>query len=115
MYYNDCFEVTGHGGNCCGINHLYEFPDLDDAGGKEERKAMIAAFIYALQSIGSDLRNIVEVVLTDEQLRSGWLRVVQRNGFKRVSRFKNSNSGNVCNIFHRYGGDPVPSYKGRKK
>lgn len=56
---------------------------------------------------------LIEVVLTDSQLRhSGnevregaevfrsWLDVLLSLGFRRVSRFRNSNSGSYCTVFH---------------
>lgn len=112
--YSYNLDVIEHGGGCCGMTHISDFPSIVDAENKKDRAAMIDAFDEALNDVGTNLSHCIEVVLIDDQLREGWLRIIQKRGFKRVSRFRNSNSNNVCNVFHRYGGY-VPRYKGRKK
>lgn len=109
-----------HGGGCCGMTHVYEFPDLKtDCTEKGNREAAIDGFLSTVTQ--TDTRHyantgshLYEVVLLDSQLRSGWLYVLQKAGFRRVSRFLNSNSGNICNVFHKCD-TAVPRYKGRAK
>lgn len=45
-------------------------------------------------------KRVIECVLTDAQLSTGWGRILNSRGFIPVSRFLNSNSGNVCTVFH---------------
>jgi hypothetical protein len=42
--------------------------------------------------------HLYEVVLTDDQLRSGWDKILKERGFKLGPRWFNSNSGNYCTM-----------------
>lgn len=87
---------SGHGGGCCGMRHLYGFSDrtvtLDELTPERIK-----------EHFGLDTRwGLCEVVLTNKQLSSwpGLGETIQRAGFKYVHKFKNPNSGNICNVFH---------------
>jgi hypothetical protein len=50
---------------------------------------------------------VLEVILTDDFLTENrwgkfWADKLKKAGFELVSRFTNTNSGNVCNVFHLY-------------
>ncbi len=52
-------------------------------------------------------QNLLEVCLIDKPVsgsnywtQEAWFPILKERGFRRVSRFKNSNSGNVVNVFH---------------
>lgn len=114
LYYLD---REGHGGGCCGIQHVSGFEDLNEAENKADRKAMIAALDYAVDKAFDENHGsagLVEIVLTDSQLQQGWLRVIQKRGFKRVSRFRNPNTDNICNVYHQFNPD-VPEYRAKKR
>lgn len=95
-------RIVSHGGFCCGMRHLAGFNsrDTEESIREEVRKAMAAR------------AGVVEVVLTNRQCREARTQhipeILQRVGFKLVSRFKNPNSGNICNVFHYNQKDPRP-------
>lgn len=88
-------HIVGHGGSCCGMRHLYGFRATDT----EDSLRTMVANCYPANRGG-----IIEAVMTNAQCRSratGHIpEALQRIGFKLVSRFKNPNSGNICNVFH---------------
>jgi hypothetical protein len=102
-------EVEHHGGGCCGMRHLYEFGFSGPIANfirSFERKMKSYDRGVALRE-GQTPRNILcEAVLTDQQLNvvaaNGltWVQVLREAGFRRVSRFRNGNSDNMCNVFH---------------
>lgn len=87
-----------HGGGCCGIRHSSGYS-------AQEETAVRTLF----QDIGQCPQGcMLEVVLTDGQLRGNRLsRMLVTSGFKLVYRFRNANSGNICNVFHRHNA-PLP-------
>ena len=108
-------ERAEHGGGCCGVEHIYDFSHSPNA-------EVVAS---ALTGIVSDrtcdcgecsevAAFMAEAVLTDYQAftkhanftPSTWHEVMLSVGFKRVTRFLNSNSGNYCNVYHYCGGQP---------
>ena len=99
---------SGHGGGCCGINHIRNFTAGGMGGGfnrgiptREELRALIG-------DRGGRWNNprgrsmLLEVVLTNRQCAAhpDLPVMLQEEGFKLVSRFSNPNSGNICNVFH---------------
>ena len=86
---------TNHGGLCCGINHVSQFDYAD-----REQVHIQLRDIYRQVNDGM----AVEVVLTDTQLRrKPWLGpLLAKLGFRHFSeaRFRNPNSGNICNVFY---------------
>lgn len=78
-----------HGGGCCGRRHIYGF---DRPGNFQEHHD-------AIQRRHGDRTNLVtEIVLTDDQMRRNRARI-EAAGYRRVARWRNSNSGNFCNMF----------------
>lgn len=93
--------ATPHGGSCCGMMHLRgmsaHLGQHDEQSYEREMKRHIAASLPTHNS-----NRVVEVTMTDDQLRTPWIPgVLRRCGFKLVNRFRNSNSGNNVNVFHR--------------
>jgi hypothetical protein len=85
---------TSHGGECCGISHVYDFA-----------YEAFPAWIKNLEQIianheAAGKTRLLEAVLTDEQCRP-WKKVLEEHGFVLVSRFINSNTRRACNVFHR--------------
>ena len=101
-----------HGGGCCGIIHLHDFcvngPRCETCKIPEKAKTweeglrlFIEKTVIKYYNIDSPTWNcLVEVVLTEEQIDSGWGPVLDKLGFKRVTEFYNSNSGNTCAVFY---------------
>lgn len=51
---------------------------------------------------GRQIANVLTVAyLTDEQMAAGWAPRLKRLGFRLVTRYYNSNSGNNVNVLHR--------------
>ena len=85
-------ERVAHGGHCCGINHIYGF---DIGYGARE----ISSFRHHIPHASI----LLEIVLTDDQMvraNQNLLDWMQENRFVLVSRFRNPNSSNMCNVFH---------------
>lgn len=81
-----------HGGECCGVKHVHDFdlPERDTAALDRVLKAVCPA---------GNPNRLSEVVLTDGQMQQGWGPILRARGFRLVARWRNSNSGNVCNMF----------------
>ena len=89
--------ITRHGGNCCGVKHIYGFT------GRETREDIESLFRIARVRHSNTSCILVEAILTNAQCKNnnGYLpNLLQSIGFKLVARFKNPNSGNFCNVFH---------------
>lgn len=88
-------SIVSHGGSCCGMRHLRGFCGADT----EQSLRTQVENCYPANRGG-----IIEAVLTNKQCNATSTRhipeALQRIGFKLVSRFKNPNSGNICNVFH---------------
>lgn len=107
-------EFDVHGGGCCGISHIYNFPihyfdlkglnqiigeavdevkDNVDAANENDR--------VAERPINNPYRgkfnHLIEIVLTDEQMMT-WSKTLKERGFKLGPRWLNDNSGNYCNM-----------------
>lgn len=110
--------VQSHGGGCCGVRHLY---GMDNTTVRDVER-MIAE-VDRMQNVGgADSGRLIEVILSQRQVgmdgrhgdrwadcvraEGGWPAVMQRLGFRLVSRFNNANSGYDCFVFHR-----VPHFK----
>lgn len=87
--------ITAHGGHCCGIRHMYSFGYLDT---KESIQKLIDTETAQHRTQGY----LVEAVITNAQCRllPNLAKNLQEVGFRLVSRFKNPNSSNICNVFH---------------
>lgn len=99
--------VDGHGGQCCGIQHLYYFPSIFGVELEERVKWIQAACMQAVDCVAErgmflpDRDNwqcAVELVLNNEQFVE-WEPAVLAAGFKQVYEFLNSNSGNTCRVY----------------
>jgi hypothetical protein len=111
-------EREEHGGGCCGITHLYNFP-FGDTHSLEQKKAGLQKEIdYAVMrhryaddwierredgeddiDIAKDWRHAIEVILNEHQLQH-WNDVLEAVGFKQVFSFLNNNSGNECFVYY---------------
>lgn len=88
-------RIRYHGGECCGVMHVFDFHRHTTP--EEIRKSINK--VKRVRGKKSSL--LIEIVLTDNQLTYPNLRsVIERANFRLVSRFKNPNSGNICNVFH---------------
>ena len=96
-----------HGGNCCGISHIFNFPhDADEAWLNRQ-------IFKAIEEIESDNQwsvdegtrtrwkgkfgHAIEVCLTDDQMMV-WAETLKKKGFRLGLRWLNDNSGNYCNL-----------------
>lgn len=121
------FNVEEHGGSCCGIHHVFEFPSTRGTNGAESVKDPTNAegegwLRSAIEDILEDYyqgdeddtsddmdrnhhhhmktwRTGIECVLADYQLKV-WKPHLEKVGFKQVFTFHNSNSGNNCTVFY---------------
>ena len=117
----------GHGGFCCGMTHVYNFPRQNpeslvairqktDEQWDQYRRSYVAysralnsnrpqeTFRERLIGIVSDIatsrnKGIVEVVLTQHQAPY-WEEVLDEIGFRLVTTHTNSNSRNTLYVFH---------------
>lgn len=103
------FSFRGHGGECCGIYHIYGFgDDLHEAtknanwSFEQEEKD----FKYLLESKQVNIvhfdQRLLEVVLSKHQMKPKRLKMLKEAGFKFVCSFVNSNTFTDCYVFHRY-------------
>lgn len=108
----DELATEDHGGCCCGMTHLFEFPAPD--GTIADRVAVIQDGVDRIlqnayndlgwlakekyASDGSDMRHCVEVVVTASQ-KVGWQEALVDCGFTEVFSFVNSKSGNRCFVY----------------
>lgn len=100
------FNLKYHGGECCGLTHVYDFPYFNKQRG-ENLKEVINRDISrnALDEFNFDdykgesllFNHCYEAVLTDHQLATGWDKFLKGMGFKHERRWFNSNSENHCN------------------
>ncbi len=103
--------TNGHGGACCGIRHIYSFPIVTATIAEKVEwikvavKACVNVYdentdLYNLSSHNTDAwQMLIEVVLIGNQLPC-WQEALLEVGFKLISMFRNSNSGNTCYVFH---------------
>lgn len=96
-----------HGGDCCGMTHIFNFPKCRDKNEMEfnlrivmERAMLKQVHEDEDDSDGSDRVHLYEAVLIQQQLDQGWKDVVEEYGFECVNRFVNENSGNTCYVYH---------------
>lgn len=116
-------HLNGHGGSCCGINHILSF-------GNYPAKEYLKSLDHAIASrMPVRQKGLLEVVLTDAQIRGEskegltWHEALLERGFVRVARFYNSGNS-TCNVYHLIHGqdnligeryDPVLSIEKKKK
>ena len=96
-----------HGGNCCGISHVFDFPDEADMSWLNSQ------ILWATEEIEDEneqaveygnrkrwrgkFGHAIEVCLTDDQMVV-WAATLKKKGFKLGLRWLNDNSGNYCNL-----------------
>lgn len=101
-----------HGGDCCGMVHLYNFSSYRGIDSDANRtlylqQETMLALDYLSDGEDDNRGRVVEVVLTDDQLQQ-WANAVKEVGYVPVSRFLNSNTGNVCTVFHYHESGLLP-------
>lgn len=96
-------ECEGHV-SCCGMSIVFEFGDtvkpgllkyLDDYISKKPQKWDPQERRYVTSD--EPYSHLYEVTLTDYQMRS-WAPELKKRGFELHRRWKNTNSGNYCNL-----------------
>ena len=86
--------------DCCGIVHIYKIPRFSN-GAKKELKQK------TLNTCKGPFRKrkvrcmLVEVTLNGNQMKE-WDSHLKDIGYKRVSKFRNVNSGNLVGVYHFY-------------
>jgi hypothetical protein len=124
---NHFFQVHCHGGACCGIKHIWNFPhspmDFVNAKTGSNKVYRNEASTYSRGDapfyngaapsepaskrlkrvidhvIESRPSGLIEITLTDYQ-KIQWNNYVTELGFKVVTRFYNSNSKSFVNVYH---------------
>lgn len=101
-------DVNAHGGNCCGICHIYDLTgeSSNDCGEDPfcpETFKKVVENNYRERDIDGSSR-LLEVVVTDLQMENNpdIQESLDELGFRYVSKFRNINSGNICRIYHKY-------------
>jgi len=96
-------RVNSHGGECCGIRHVYGFYDYDyDHFNLDEiyDELYNLALVQTSSKYTNDFSSrLVEVVLTNAQPLEFHQACIDI-GFVVVNWFVNHNSGNTCMIYH---------------
>lgn len=87
--------VSNHGGGCCGIRHISGFHI-----GPIESHRYLQRVLDNSES-NAPRGRLIEIVLTDAQARN-YGPILGKHKFVLASRFRNANSGNICNVFHRH-------------
>lgn len=83
-----------HGGNCCGIQHVYSFGSFNITNQRD--------LAIRINQCKSDRKTIplIEVALTQAQCENGWEGyLVNEVGFRKVATWLNPNSGRVVSLF----------------
>jgi len=93
-------DMGNHGGGCCGIKHVFNMDNSTEAD--------LDRLLREACPPDNDNR-LVEITLNSRQVAAredqrnpaeGWPTILARKGFRLVSRFRNSNTGNDVYIFH---------------
>ena len=104
-------NIASHGGACCGVRHIFS---MDSA-----TVADLDRLLAEVCPEGNGNR-MSEIILSERQVSvnrpngaqannrwapcvsaaGGWPAVLRERGFRLVSRFRNSNSGQLCYVFH---------------
>lgn len=81
--------VRDHGGGCCGIRHITGFGLISPTS--------VRSLDDCIKQVQAN--RLMEVTLIDSQLKRWWPELRKR-GFRQVTRFRNSNSGNNVTVLH---------------
>ena len=114
--------IVHHGAQCCGVRHIF---GMDNTTVAELERHIAAVDAIPVNGGSATSGRLIEIILSSRQVgepnprggtgnrwapcvarEGGWPAVLQRLGFRLVSRFENKNSGADCYIFHR-----VPHFK----
>lgn len=108
----DSLEEDEHGGGCCGITHLHEFPNRGSnsisACVEFVQNSVDNGLVSAHNDLGwiakekikaKDMRHLFEVVLSETQIEE-WRDAVEDCDFVEVNSFLNTKSGKRCHVFH---------------
>lgn len=81
-----------HGGDCCGAEHLYEFPGYAN----EQMKAKLRSqLLNARNETGNQRLPLIEVILRDDDQMPIWGDyLIKEVGFKKLVTWKNPNTNN---------------------
>ncbi len=93
--------VSPHGGGCCGMRHSVGYSFAGRPAEDIYRKIRADKESRGIADLTRTGR-LIEVVVTDGQLHANRSLgpILIKEGFKLVNSFRNSNSGNVCRVFH---------------
>ena len=100
-------RVQEHGGECCGVTHILGFHENNGFYGYPTTPEGLVALIrddledgdYDYDPDHPLMGHLFEAILTDRQ-PAKYHKMLTDYGFKEVNAFKNSNSGNVCRVYH---------------
>ena len=92
-----------HAGSCCGIKTAWSF----DYATREEFET-----VYNNHFVRGNNNRLLEVVLSERQVNlrtqgerarmlEDWPAILAEKGFTLVNRFRNSNTGRICYVFHK--------------
>lgn len=101
-------EWKSHPGECCGRSYIYDMED----GPTEYLVSRLKILLYHNDEAPDCGKECVEIVLTEEQAfnksykNRDWNSWLTRTfGFRKVMRWINPNSGNVCISYMRSGAE----------
>ena len=101
--------VEAHGGFCCGVSHVCEFPSRADARWLDREVKQAIEYVEEgrreyFEDIGRTVNwkegkfgHLIEVCLTDNQMVE-WAQTLKEYGFRLGPRWLNDNSGNYVNL-----------------
>ena len=98
-------SITGHGGSCCGISHIYHFQGMNSTVRTPENCEARVRFLISKywhdsgRTLDRNKNRLYEAVLKESQ-RKEWEPVLLAVGFELVTDFLNTNSGNRCYVYH---------------
>lgn len=102
--------IADHGGNCCGIKHVVGFGEAFTDYRGMELDQNVEDYLEEYGNCNKDnkttFNGLLEATLTDQQMAAGWAAELKKRGFRLVTRFKNSNSGNYVNVLHYTSHEP---------
>jgi len=103
---------TGHGGSCCGISHVADINGSPTSSNvfNTYNGTSRACLERAITAHGRNASRVLEVVTAQDVDGDGtgtnqtenWEATLVELGFQKVSSFVNSNSGNVCTVWHKH-------------
>jgi hypothetical protein len=83
---------------CCGIEVLGSFSD-DYADDDKSLKEKIASIKYRFRH--RPVFNALVATLNANQIKNGWGKALNANGFRALTSFINPNTGNMVSLYYR--------------